>query len=65
MGDGQQVQGLIDRAVVNLKQCSLLRKEKWNEKSKAREFRKDDQVLMRKSGMNTKLAKVGWVPLKL
>ena len=42
--------------MVNLKQCSLLRKEKLDEKSKIREFKKGYRVLMRKRGMNTKLS---------
>ena len=56
MENSERVQGLRDQAVVNLKQCSVLRKEKWDEISKPIEFQKGDQVLMRKSGMNLKLS---------
>ena len=65
MDNSEWVQGLRDRAMVNLKQYSLLRKEKWNEKSKAIEFRKGDQVLMRKSGMNTKLSEIWLGPFEI
>ena len=54
--NSERVQRLRDTAVVNLKECSLLRKEKWDEKAKVREFKKGDRVLMHKSGMNTKLS---------
>ena len=51
-----RVQRLRDKAVVNMKECSHLRKEKWDSKAKMREFQKGDKVLMRKFGINTKLA---------
>ena len=54
--NSERVQDLRDKAVVNFKQCSLLRKEKWDERAKPREFKKGDRVLMRKSGMNLKLS---------
>ena len=52
----ERVQRLRDKSVVNLIECSLLCKEKWDEKAKVREFKKGDKVLMRRSGMNTKLS---------
>ena len=52
----ERVQKLRDKAVVNMMECSHLRKEKWDSKAKIREFQKGDKVLMRKSGINTKLA---------
>ena len=42
MDNCERVQRLRDKAVVNLKQCSLLRKEKWDKKAKIREFSKGD-----------------------
>ena len=54
--NSERVQGLRDAAVVNYKVCSAVRKEKWDSKSKPREFQKGEQVLMRKSGMNLKLS---------
>ena len=56
VNNSERVQRLLDKAVVNLKECSLLCKEKWDEKAKVREFKKGDKVLMRRSGMNTKLS---------
>ena len=50
------MQRLRDKAVVNLKECSQLRKEQWDSKAMLREFKEGDKVLMRKSGLNTKLA---------
>ena len=52
----ERVQRLRDKAVVNFKECSRIRKEVWDNKSKPREFMKGDQVWMQKSGINTKLA---------
>ena len=37
-------------------ECSKIRKEKWDGKAKPREFKPGEQVMMRKSGMNTKLS---------
>ena len=54
--NSERIQMLRGKAVVNMKECSLLRKEKWDQKAKIREFKKGDKVLMRKSGINTKLA---------
>ena len=54
--NSERVQDVRDKAVVNFKQCSLLRKEKWDERAKPREFKKGDRVLMRKSDMNLKLS---------
>ena len=54
--NSERVQGLRDVAVVNYKECSAVRKENWDSKSKPREFQKGEQVLMRKSGMNLKLS---------
>ena len=42
--------------MVNLKKCSLPRKEKWDLKTNIREFKKEYKVLMCKFGMNTKLS---------
>ena len=42
MDNCERVQRLRDKAVVNLNQCSLLRKEKWDEKAKIRDFSKGD-----------------------
>ena len=50
---------------MKLKQCSLLRKEKWDERAKLREFQKGDQVLMRKSGMNLKLSETWLGPYEI
>ena len=61
----ERVQRLRDKAVVNLKECSLLRKEKWDLKAKIREFKKGDKVLMHKSGMNTKLSESWLGPFKV
>ena len=52
----ERVQRLRDKAVVNLKEASHSRKDKWDAKAKAREFQRGDKVYMRKSGMNTNLA---------
>ena len=52
----ERVQRLRDKAVVNFKECSRIRKEVWDSKSKPKEFMKGDQVWMRKSGISTKLA---------
>ena len=54
--NSERVQGLREKAVVNYKECSAVRKEKWDAQSKPREFQKGDKVLMRKSGINLKLS---------
>ena len=48
--------------MVNMKACSTIRKQSWDEKSKVRELVKGDQVYMQKSGINTKLAE-SWAGL--
>jgi len=53
--NSERVQNPREQAVVNLKECSELRKESWDKKAKPREFWKGDLVLMRKSGVNLKL----------
>ena len=54
--NSERVQGLRENAVVNYRECSAVRKDKWDAKAKPREFQKGDQVLMRKAGMNLKLS---------
>ena len=56
MENSERVQNLRDNAVVSYKQCSKMRKEQWDVKAKPREFKPGDKVLMRKSGMNSKLS---------
>ena len=52
----EQVQGLRERAIVNMKECSAIRKENWDKQTKVREFLKGDRVYMCKAGINTKLS---------
>ena len=61
----ERVQRLHNKAVVNLKECSSIRKEVWDTKAKMREFKKGDQVWMCKSGINTKLADSRLGPFKI
>ena len=63
--NSERVQNLREQAVVNLKECSKLRKESWDKKAKPREFKKGDLVLMRKSGMNLKLSETWLGPYEI
>jgi len=63
--NSERVQSLRDNAVVNYRECSALRKEKWDTHSKPREFQKGDKVLMRKSGMNLKLSESWMGPYEI
>ena len=57
MENTERVQNLRDKAVVSYKTCS---KEKWDVTSKPREFVPGYKVLLRKSGLNSKLT-VTWL----
>ena len=61
----ERVQRLPDKAVVNLKECSQLRREQCDSKAKVREFKNGDKVLMCKSGLNTKLADSWFGPFQI
>ena len=63
--NSERVQNLREQAVVNLRECSELRKEKWDKKAKPREFKKGDLVLMRKSEMNLKLSETWLGPYEI
>ena len=52
----ERIQSLRENATVCYKQCSKLRKENWDGKAKPRELKLGDKVMMRKSGMNSKLS---------
>ena len=52
----ERVQSLREKAVVTKQDVSKERKLLWDAKAKAREFSKGEEVLMRKPGINMKLA---------
>ena len=54
--NAEKVQHARDVAVVNLKACTEERKKRWDKRAQTRSFKKGDQVFLRKSGLNTKLA---------
>ena len=56
MINAERVQSLRDKATVTKQNVSKQRKEVWDAKVKEREFVKSEQVLMRKPGINMKLA---------
>ena len=63
--NSERIQNLRDQAVVNIKRCSLLRKEKWDERAKPRGFKKGDLVQMRKAGTNRKLCETWLGPYEI
>ena len=56
MLNAERVQSLREKAVVTKQDVSKQRKLLWDTKAKAREFSKGEEVLMRKPGINMKLA---------
>ena len=54
--NAERVQHARDVTVGNLQKCSEERKKHWDKKAQTRQLEKGDQVLLRKSGFNTKLA---------
>ena len=61
----ERVQRLRDKAKVNYKECSRIRKEKWDKTAKLRGFNVGDFVLMRKSGYCEKLSESWPGPYKV
>ena len=61
----ERVQRLRDKAKVNYKECSRIRKEKWDKTAKLRGFNVGDFVLMRKSGYCEKLSESWSGPYKV
>ena len=56
MVNAERVQSLREKATVTKQSVSKQRKQAWDAKAQAREFDRGDEVLMRKPGINTKLA---------
>ena len=54
--NAERVQALRDKATVSKQSASQKTKETWDAKAQDRTFTKSDQVLMRKPGINLKLA---------
>ena len=61
----ERVQRRRDKAKVNYKECSRIRKEKWDKTAKLRGFNVGDFVLMRKSGYCEKLSESWSGPYKV
>ena len=60
--NSERVQALKEKAVVNLKECSRIRKDIWDSKAKQRVLQMGDLVFVIKMGMNEKLTEL-WVGL--
>ena len=58
--NSERVQALKEKAVVNLKEFSRIRKDNWDSRAKQRVLQVGDLVLVRNTGMNEKLTK-SWV----
>ena len=54
--NAERVQHAREVVVVNLQNSSDERKKQWNKRAQTRQFEQGDQVFLRKSGLNTKLA---------
>ena len=63
--NAERVQNLREKATANYSECSRIRKEKWDGKAKERVFNVGELVMMRKSGMNTKLSETWLGPYKV
>ena len=63
--NAERVQNLRKKVTANYSECSRIRKEKWDGKAKERVFNVGELVMMRKSGMNTKLSETWLGPYKV
>ena len=56
--NAERVQHARDIVVANLQRSSEERKRQWDKRAQVRQFDQGDQVLLRKSSLNTKLADI-------